>query len=48
LAQEYDAIRSKLQKGDYRTRKMNTLVTQIRALSDNLSLELAKTAQLMH
>lgn len=34
LAQEYDAIRLRLQKGDYRTRKMNTLVTQIRALSD--------------
>lgn len=34
LAQEYEAIRSRLQKGDYRTRKMNTLVTQIRALAE--------------
>jgi hypothetical protein len=34
LAQEYEVTRSRLQKGDYRTRKMNNLVTQVRALSE--------------
>jgi hypothetical protein len=33
IAQEYDSIRQKLQYGDYRTRKMNGLMTQVRAIA---------------